>query len=195
MRQLRLAAMLAGVCAAALDGGCSRRAKTPEEAYQRLSDAVAARDGSQLFDALDLETRWSWMTAHRAHRESYDIVLSNYPEDERDRQLRRFESGATSESAREMFARQLTEQTWTDLKAQLATAGTPQVVGDGNSAEVALPDGRKLVLRKGKDKRGGWGYSGLAEAAEQLKRRALADLELIRTSAADYERAATRRGR
>ena len=179
---------------AAAGGACARGARSPEEAQQRLAAAVTARDGSALFDALDTDTRWSYMSIHRAHRESYDIILSTFPDDERERQLRRFEAGATAESARELFAQSLTSQTWTELAGQVAIRTPPQLVGAGDQAEVALPDGRKMTFRKGKDRRG-WGYSGMAEGAEQLKRRAAADLETIRASAADYERAATRRGR
>jgi len=52
------------------------------EAYTRLAAAVTAGDGGALFDALDQETRWNWMSIQEFHREAYDIVLSNYPEGE-----------------------------------------------------------------------------------------------------------------
>ena len=42
---------------------------------------------------------------------------------------------------------------------------------------------------------GQWGWSGLAAEADENKRRAVADLEIIRNNAADQERAATRAGR
>ena len=58
----------------------AHKAKTPGEAYKRFSAAVNAGDGGALFDALDQETRWNWMTIQKFHREAYDIVLSNYPE-------------------------------------------------------------------------------------------------------------------
>src|SRR5262245_54106478 len=81
--------------------GCARGASTPEEAYRRLAAAVTAKDAGALFDALDQETRWSWMTVQRSHREAYDVVLSIFPEGpDRTRQLGRFEAGATSENAR-----------------------------------------------------------------------------------------------
>ena len=60
--------------------GCRQKAKTPAEAYKRLTAAVNAGDGGALFDALDQETRWNWMSIQKFHREAYDIVLSNYPE-------------------------------------------------------------------------------------------------------------------
>lgn len=178
---------------ALLAGGCSRGAKTPAEAHKRLSDAVAARNGERLFDALDLETRWSWMSIQRARREAHDITLSNFPEGaDRERQLKRFESAALSESAAQLFARELRDGTWTELQA--GVGGTLRVTGD-RTAEVVRDGGKPLPFRKDDQGKWGWGYAGLAEEAEQLKRRAIADLEVIRASAADYERAAVRQGR
>jgi hypothetical protein len=186
--------LLAAVCAAL--SGCERGGKTAEAAYQRLGEAVAARDGGELYDALDLETRWSWMSVQRAQRESYDIVLSNYPAGtERERTLRRFEAGAQSDGARALFARQIDAATWNELAGALAAIGpTPHLVGDASEVSVTA-GGRTLPFRKGQDGHWGWGYAGLATQGEQTKRRAMADLELVRTSAADYERAAARQTR
>jgi hypothetical protein len=189
--------LLAALWGAAL-GACDRGGKTPEDAYQRLAEAVEAHDAERLFEALDVETRWSWMSVQRAQRESYDIVLSNFPEGpERDRSLRRFEPGALSEGARELFARQLDPRVWTDLAAAVTAAGANPRLGvsaDGLHAEVTA-GGRTLTFHKGTDGHWGWGYAGLAAEAEELKRRAAADLDLMRTSGADYERAAARQGR
>lgn len=172
--------------------GCAGGARTPEEAQERLARAVEARDGGLLYDALDLKTRWSWMSIQKAERETYDIILSNFPEgSERQRYLRRCEAGALSENARALFARELEPAAWDELAAALKGAGPVQVVGE-DRAESAAGDGRKLVFRRPTARRGGWGFAGLADRAEEIKRRALADLEVVRTSAADYERAATR---
>jgi hypothetical protein len=177
---------------------CQHGGKTPEEAYQRLLTAVEARNGGLLYDALDLGTRWSWMSVQRAHREAYDIVLSNYPPGaERDRSLHRFQAGAQAESPRQLFAGDVgaDPQVWSELTQDLAAIGSsPRLAVDGPLA-VASRDGRTLVFRKGTDRHWGWGYAGLADKAEQTKRRAMADLDLVRTSATDYERAAARASR
>src|SRR4051812_33742619 len=68
--------------AALAAGGCRQKAKTPAEAFKRLTTAVNAGDGGALFDALDQQTRWNWMSIQKFHREAYDIVLSNFPEGE-----------------------------------------------------------------------------------------------------------------
>jgi hypothetical protein len=47
-----------------------------------------------------------------------------------------------------------------------------------------------VPLGRGED--GGWGFAGLAKGAEDDKNRAYNDLEVVRASAADYERAAAR---
>jgi hypothetical protein len=174
-----------------------RGCKTPAEAKARLAAAVAARDPARLWDALDLDTQWSWMTALRAGRESYDITLSNLPEgQQRERMIRRFHLAATSENADALFARSLAADVWPALAAQLAAAGDrpPVVNAAGNEAEIVWPAGR-LLFRKTSRPAFGWGFAGLAGEAEALKRAASADLEALRTNAADYERAAARGSR
>ena len=80
-----------GIVALAVSvGGCRQKAKTPLDAYTRLTAAVTSGNGGALFDVLDQETRWNWMSIQKFHREAYDIVLSNYPEGEvRERETRR----------------------------------------------------------------------------------------------------------
>ena len=178
------------VASACWQRGC----KTPAEAKARLAAAVAARDPARLWDALDLDTQWSWMTALRAGRESYDITLSNVPEgQQRERMIRRFQPAATSENAAALFARSLAANVWPALAAQLAAADDrpPVVNAAGSEAELVWPAGR-LLFRKTSRPAFGWGFAGLAGEAEALKQAASADLEALRTNAADYERAAAR---
>jgi len=183
--------MLAAVVAAlALAGGCNR-AKTPEEAYRRFSAAVTAEDGSALFDALDPKSRWAWMTVQKSHREAYDIILSNYPEGhERERTLRRFERGATLGSGRQLFIEEVARAELPRLRALVGEGARFEVAADGQSAAAVLPSGARAALARGSN--GAWGYAGFADDAEERQRRALGDVALVRTSAADYERAAAR---
>ena len=177
--------------------GCrsiTRGCKTPAQAKARLAAAVAARDPAQLWRALDLDTQWSWMTILRAGRESYDITLSNVPEGpQRERLIRRFEAAATSQNVTTLFAQSLAPDTWPALAAQLAAAGDRAPVENalGTEAEIVWPTGR-LVFRKATRPSFGWGFAGLADQANDLKRAASEDLNALRTNAAEYERAATR---
>ncbi len=169
-------------------------AHTPAEAYARLSAAVTAHDSAKLWNALDQDTHWSWMTIQRAWRECYDITQSAVPEGaERVRLLARFEPGATSENAQALFARMLAPEDWSAAQALLTAAGSrlPVLAPSGKTAEIVTPAGT-LLFHQANNRYWGWGYSGLAARAEQLKRTATADLERMRTDAADYERAATR---
>jgi hypothetical protein len=172
--------------------GCSRHPRSPEDAYRRLCQAVNGGDAAALFATLDQSTRWAWMTVQRCHREAYDIVLSNYPQGPvRERELRRFEAGATSETAADLFGREAGPSALRSL-APLVAAGAP-VETHGGQAEVVLAGAQRLALAEGDD--GSWGYAGLAADAKDRERRAIHDLELVRTSAADYERAAARSGK
>ncbi len=188
--------VMAFVAAAALGLSCSRGARSPEEGYRQLALAVQARDARALFAALDQETRWSWMTIQRSHREAYDIVQSVYPDGaERARQIARFEAGAQSDGADALFATQVTDKDWQELavivSAQATPAATFRTSGDTATADVR---GKAVPFRQG-PKDGRWGYTGYAETAEATKRRAMTDLDLLRRSAADYERAAVREAR
>jgi hypothetical protein len=178
--------------------GCGPKGpKSPAEAQARLAAAVAAHDSDMLWNALDQDTRWSWMTVQRAWREAYDITQSAVPEGpERARLLARFEPGATSENAQALFRRMLEPDDWKQAAALVAAAGSgqPQLAADGETAELATSAGQ-LVYRKAHNRYWGWGYSGLRARAEQTKRTASADLERMRSDAADYERAATRGAR
>jgi hypothetical protein len=178
--------------------GCgSRGAATPADAHARLAAAVAAHDSAKLWNALDQDTRWSWMTIERAWREAYDITQSAVPEGpERARLLARFEAAATSEDAQTLFSRMLLAEEWQQAATLLAAARSsqPELAPSGQTSEIATPAGR-LVYRKAHSRYWGWGYSGLAARAEQIKRTASADLERMRSNAADYERAATRGAR
>jgi hypothetical protein len=181
------------VVAAAL-AGCRHKIKTPEEAYQRFSAAVTTGDALALFDALDQKTRWDWLTIQKYHREAYDIVLSNYPEGpDRQREAHRFEPAATASSGRELFRVQVAPAVLRMLMP-LAVADAHVQAGptDGQAAAV-LASGARVPLARGED--GSWGFSGLAKDADEQKTRAFHDLEVVRASAADYERAATRAGK
>jgi hypothetical protein len=187
---LALAAVVGG---AAFAGGCNRGAKTPGEAWQRFVASVKQKDPRALYQALDLETRWSWMTTRRTQREAHDIVLSNFPEGtSRDQHLRRFEAAAAADSEADLFASWLPASRWESLAGGLPESATPEQRG-ADRAEVLGAEGQVWSLRKDRD--GNWGFSGFSEEAEVIKRRALADLEVVRNNAADLERAATRAGK
>ena len=175
--------------------GCGYKAKTPAEAYKRFVEAVKSGDGGALFDALDQETRWNWMSIQKFHREAYDIVLSNFPEGpERERASKRFERAATASSARELFKTDAAPSLLPMFRPLTMAEGGPIENGPGDDRAAAVfPTGGRVELRRGKN--GGWGFAGLAKRAEDDKNRAYHDLEVVRASAADYERAAARAGK
>ena len=180
--------------AAVAVAGCGYKAKTPAEAYKRFADAVKAGDGGALFDSLDQETRWNWMSIQKFHREAYDIVLSNFPEGpERERATKRFERAATASSARELFKADAAPTLLPMFRALTMADGPIQNGPGDDQAAATFPTGGRVELRRGKN--GGWGFAGLAKQAEEDKNRAYHDLEVVRASAADYERAAARAGK
>jgi hypothetical protein len=172
--------------------GCRHKSKTPEDAYQRFAAAVTTGDGSALFEALDQETRWALMTIQKWHREAYDIVLSNYPEGpEREREKHRFEAAATASSARELFRASTAPRLIPMLGPLVMDKPSSFERGPGDDqASAVLPNGGRLLFVRGQN--GGWGFAGLGQRTQEDKNRAYHDLEVVRASAADYERAAAR---
>lgn len=182
------------VALAASVGGCRQKAKTPLDAYKRLTAAVTENDGGALFDALDQATRWNWMSIQKFHREAYDIVLSNYPEGEvRERETRRFEHAATAPSARDLFVMDAAPTIMPMLRPLVLPGATVENGPTEDTAAAVLGSGMRVELKRSGN--GDWGYAGLGKRAEEDKNRAYHDLEVVRASAADFERAAARAGK
>jgi hypothetical protein len=182
--------LAAGVGSAA---GCGSGAKTPALAYQRFSEAVTAGDGGALFDSLDQQSRWAWMSIQKWRREAYDIVLSSYPEGPlRESEKRRFEPAATATSAREMFKAEVAPGLLPMLRPLIAADARIENGPSENEAAAVLASGARVPLARG---RGGWGFAGLGQRADEQRNRAYHDLEVVRASASDYERAAARAGK
>ena len=83
-----------------------------------------------------------------------------------------------------------------------AAADASSAGGAGRPIETAPTDGSAAAVlasgargRASRGKNGGWGFAGLGKRAEEDKNRAWHDLEQVRASAADYERAAARAGK
>ena len=172
--------------------GC-RGPSTPEEAHRALCRAVADQDASALFKALDQTSRWHWMTTQKANREGYDIILSNYPEGvERERQLRRFERGATLGSGRALFVEEVGTAALPGL-AEACVSGTRIELGAEKATAAAVtPAGKRFPFARGTH---GWGYAGFLEDADDRQKRAVGDVEQVRLNAADFEHAAARAAR
>ncbi len=174
--------------------GCRQKAKTPADAYKRLMIAVNSGDGGALFDALDQDTRWNWMSIQKFHREAYDIVLSNFPEGEiRERETRRFEHAATAPSARDLFVLDAAPAILPMLRPLVLSEAPIEAGATADQAAAVLASGARVEFHRGKS--GDWGFAGLARRAEDDKNRAYHDLEAVRASAADFERAAARAGK
>jgi len=164
------------------------KTRSPEASFEDVKKALQNDDKKALFEALDLETRWSWMTVQRYHREAFDVVMSNYPQGaERENQLRRLEAGAVAETAAEFYA----ESEGSAQLAALKKVWPDTAQWSRKSDEASTPDreGAPLVFRM---KEGKWGLSRFAEQAELMKKRAAQDFEVIKTNATDFERAARR---
>ena len=128
------------------------------------------------------------MTIQKSHREAYDVVLSNFPDGpDKEQKLKYLEGAATAETAADLFAVKMGPAAIAELKQRLPP-GEITLTVKGDVAEAPAQSGASLTFAL-VEKR--WGFSGFRGRAEDLKRRAIADLEMIKQSATDYERART----
>lgn len=176
------------VCVFSVCACGARGPKTAQAAAEALATATSRGDAEALYEALDQHTRWSWMTIQKSHREAYDVVLSNFPEGaDKEQKLKALDTAATAETAADLFAAKMGARALAELKQRLPT-GPLAVTVSGDTATAPALAGPPLTFAQ-VEKR--WGYSGFRGEAEELKRRAIADLEMIKLSATDYERART----
>lgn|GEM_PF-872772 len=164
------------------------KSRTPEATFESVTTALQNDDAEALFETLALDTRWSWMTIQRYQRESYDIVMSNYPQGvDRETQLRRLEVGAVAQSAAELYANSEGKNQLVALKK----VWPQSTKWSRKTDEASTPDreGNPLVFRLNE---GRWGLTKFGEAADLLKKRAASDIDIIKTNATDFERAARR---
>jgi hypothetical protein len=162
---MRRCAVAALVVACAL--GCSRGAKSQEEAARRLAEAVRQGNTAAVYDVVDQETRWSIDSVWKYHQQCLAAIEESYPTDAQARESRRFIDAA---SARDFLKGH--EERYHEL------AGLAPRVGQLGAADFA------------RDQRGQWGYTGLRALWEDAKQRASHDLETVRASAAAYKQAA-----
>lgn len=196
MARARLAGpAIAGVLVVA--AGCNGKppaARSAEDAYAQLLEAVDSGDGARLFDALDTPTQWAIETVHKSQREMRQLVVESYPPAERDAALQRIPAACEEDLDRpRRYFRRLpdTAETVADIKRRLHLGtGTP-------TGSIRRPDGVAEVWREGgslfhfdQDASGRWGDLELRATWERNKERALHELDTVRENAALYKRRA-----
>lgn len=143
--------------------------KTPRELVAALRKAARAGDFKAVYGLLDESSRWSVMSIFQAQQRARALVRKHYPAERQAAELRRTHLVATAADPEAYFAaygreRRLLERL-RDLPAAVAAA-----VDAGSASSPAW-------LCK---EREGWVYCGLRGELEQLKLRAVRDLETLR---------------
>jgi hypothetical protein len=145
---------------------CNKGARTREEAVTRLTAAVDHEDAAAAYPLLDQDTRWSIESTRKYHAECLALIGEAYPPAAQAAARARF---LDASSAARFLA--LHEARYHLLRnAKTGPSGlTPSLFVEG-------PDHR-------------WGYTGLRSTWEELKQRAVHDVETVRDSADAYRKA------
>ena len=193
MRDVRRAkvAVWLGLAMLAAAAGCSSQVEDTGRGLCALLEGGDHGRRRRAVRRLDQTTRWDWMTVQKWHREAYDIVISNYPQGpERERELHRFEKGATASSARELFKARWRRRCCRSWRSWWCRASRDRDPAARRHRRGGAARRRAGALRARRERR--LGICRLPPDAEARKNRAYHDLEQVRANAADYERAAAR---
>ena len=144
-----------------LAAGCSRGAKTPEQAFRGVERAIAAGDAVAIYNLVDLQTRWAIQSTHRDQRLQRTIIEAKYPEAEAQKALATLRAAEEADPA--MFFKRVNDErrvVEAFRKRLGSTSGPIKSKIDGPDAVwVARQDGMPFHFAKNKD--GTWGWNEL----------------------------------
>jgi hypothetical protein len=157
----------------------------PEGAYLRIASSLSHGDLRGVFRYLEDDAADACANVLRDRKEASDLVDRFYPEPERTRLLDEYRPHATAAEAADVWVEIATRRGYgTILRHDLS--GIARIETDGDRAIVETARGTRYSFRRRRD-----GVFGLATFTADLvadATRARRDLEVIKKSAADYER-------
>jgi len=163
--------------------GCHARARSAEDAFQRVERAVAAGDSLAMYALLDAPTRAAIRDAFHDEALERTIINAKYPPAEQPAALAKLDAAAAPD-AEHYFARvAAARKTVEGYRKRLGSVSGPILQkpdGEG-SAWVARKDGMPFHFRRDAD--GSWGFSELAAEWALEKDRASHAVTTVRENA------------
>lgn len=165
---------------------------TPDGAYLRIALALSEHRESDIFAYLETDAQWASFSVRDMRREAAGLVRSSYPDGERQRLLPTLEEEAAAKDGPELFALMAKRKGFAArLKKDLSGVQAVEIQGD--RASVVTARGTRYPFRRREN--GIWGLTIFTAELVAERNRAARDLEVIRTAAEDYARAAKREDR
>lgn len=160
--------------------------KTPEGAYMRIARSMAMNKPLEIFPYLENEAQWASYSIRDSRKEAKALVSRSYPEAARTEWLKEHEVIANAPDGSDAFyiyveKRGLLQR----LRKDLSGVGSVEI--EGERATVVTARGTRYAFRKRPN--GIWGMTLFTAELVTERNRAERDLSVIRSAAADYDRA------
>jgi hypothetical protein len=159
---------------------------TPDGAYMRIAQNVAADDPKGVFAYTEQDAQWACFTIHDARAKARARIEASYPEPERTRLLAEYASLAKAPDGSDVFALLYVERGWARrLKKDLSGVVSVEVAGD--RASVITAHGTRWPFRRRPN--GIWGITIFTAELLADAQKAARDLDVVNAAADVYDRA------
>ncbi len=163
---------------------------TPAGAYTRIAKSIAEDDPQGAFPFLEEDGRWASYTIRDMRRKACDRIRRSYPPGkERDGLLAAYSAEANAPDGADVFALLARKRGWV-ARLRKDLSGVRSVEIEGPRATVVTARGTHYSFRRRDN--GIWGLTLFTADLVAESERASRDLESVRASADDYDRAAGR---
>ena len=166
--------------------GCTKHPKTPEEALQKIEQAVTSGDGLMAYALIDDDTKHAVASVYANDRTMRTIIKAKYPPQEADRELGRLADAEQPDAAHFFAAMENRWQSIQGYRKRLGSISGPiKTKPDGATAMyVARQDGMPFHLVKAGS---GWAWNELRGEWAMEKDRAAHALKTVQDNAALYK--------
>jgi hypothetical protein len=157
--------------------------RTPEGAYLRVAKAVNLGEPADFFAYLETPAQHAAYTIIDYRKKARERILTAYPEPDRTRLAREYETEAAAPDGKDLFAIYAERRGWMALLRK-DLSGIESVEVAGERATVETVRGTRYAFRKREN--GIWGMTLFTAALATEAERAARDYELIDKAARDY---------
>ena len=159
----------------------------PDGAYARIALCIAERHPREAFAYLETEAQWATYTIAEMRKKACDLVQASYPPTERQRLLSAWQEEAQASDAPDEFVLLATRRGWIG-RLERDLSGVAHVEIQGERATVVTARGTRYPFRRRDN--GIWGITVFTAELQAEAERASRDLEVVKTNAEVYGRAA-----
>jgi hypothetical protein len=156
---------------------------TVEGVYLRVALAIHDDRIADMFAYLETEAQWGCFTILELKHKAFDLVMSSYPEGERESVLPGLRMASEVTTAPDLFALEAKARGWvTRMRRDLSGHKSMQI--EGERATLETTRGTRYAFRRREN--GIWGLTMFTAELRAEAERAARDLTVIERAAQDY---------